>query len=234
MGATGYAIDRSTDGVNFTQVGTASSPSYNDANLPGSMRYFYRVSATDAGGRSIPSVMASAVNRPSAVSALSMVSPSATQLVLNWRETTGESGYTIARSTDGLNYSTIATVGANVPSYTDSGLTSGLAYSYNRHTYQHAGRRRCFITVSGAPRLAAITPTIGAVVPGSITVNWSDLSNETGYRVERSTDGTTFSTLANVAANITSFTDTCGFICSGILLPHLRHDITNAKLDWSS
>ena len=62
---------------------------------------------------------------------LSIIKPSTTQLVIDWTETTGETGYRIQRSSDGgATYTTIATVGANVPSYTDSGLTSGLAYSY--------------------------------------------------------------------------------------------------------
>src|SRR5205085_7629958 len=65
-GATGYAIERSIDGASFTQIGTttAAVTSYNDNNLFGVMRYFYRVSAIDRTGNSAPSDIISPVNRP--------------------------------------------------------------------------------------------------------------------------------------------------------------------------
>jgi hypothetical protein len=42
---------------------------------------------------------------------------------------------------------------------------------------------------------------------GSISISWNDISGESNYRIERSTNGTSFSTLATVAANVTSYTD---------------------------
>jgi gliding motility-associated-like protein len=43
----------------------------------------------------------------------------------------------------------------------------------------------------------------------SLTLNWADHSdNETGFEVERSTDGTTFTSLATVSANIKTYTVT--------------------------
>lgn len=208
VGATGYAVDRSINGIDFTQIGTTASTSYNDLSLAGSMRYFYRVSATDAVGRSIPSATSSAINRPSAVTNFSITSPSATQLVMNWRETTGETGYRIERSDDGgATFSTLATVGANVPSYTNAGLTAGTPYSYRVIPTSALGDGVTSATASGAARLAAVNPTLGTVAAGSITINWSDISNETNYRIERSTNGTTFTTLATVAANTLTYTD---------------------------
>jgi parallel beta-helix repeat protein len=132
-GATGYAVDRSGDGVTWVKVATTASgvTTYSDPGLAGSHRYFYRVSALDATGRSVPSAVASAVNRPSAVTSFSVTSWTPTQLILNWRDTSGETGYRIERSTDGgVTYAVIATVGANVPSYTDGGLTPDINYYY--------------------------------------------------------------------------------------------------------
>ncbi|MEY4565781.1 MAG: hypothetical protein RLY14_751, partial [Planctomycetota bacterium] len=208
-GATGYAISRSTDNVNFTQIATPTSTSYTDPNLLGSARYFYRVSSTDATGISTPSAFVSQVNRPSSVTGLSMTMPNLTQLVLNWTETTGETGYRIQRSADGgATYTTVTTVGANVPSYTDSGLTAGLSYTYIVTPTSTLGDGVASSTVAGALRLAAVNPTMGTITPGSITVNWTDIANETGYRIERSTDGTNFVSLATVGANILSYIDT--------------------------
>lgn len=52
--------------------------------------------------------------------------------------------------------------------------------------------------------VTTITPTVS-----SLTVNWSDnAANETNYIVERSTDGTTFSVIATLGANTTTYNDT--------------------------
>lgn len=46
-------------------------------------------------------------------------------------------------------------------------------------------------------------------VESSLTVNWEDnAANETGYVLERSTNGTTFTVLANLAANVTWYNET--------------------------
>jgi len=40
-----------------------------------------------------------------------------------------------------------------------------------------------------------------------LVVAWDDVTGETGYRIERSTDGTTFAQIATVAADVTSYCD---------------------------
>ncbi|QOV89185.1 hypothetical protein [Humisphaera borealis] len=207
-GAASYVVERSDDGVTFAQVGAPAGTTYTDASLAGSQRYFYRVSASDGTGRSVPSLVISEVNRPSAVTSFSITKPNATQLVLNWRETTGETGYRIERSTDGVTFATLATVGANVPSYTDSGLSAANVYSYRVTPTSALGDGVTSAVVSVSPRLAAVNPTLGAVAVGSIAINWTDIANETGYRIERSTNGTTFASLATVAAGTTTYIDT--------------------------
>ena len=57
---TGFKIDRSTDGVNFTTIATTTGTSYSDAGLAGATTYTYRVRATNAAGDSANSNVASA------------------------------------------------------------------------------------------------------------------------------------------------------------------------------
>ncbi len=53
---TGYTVQRATDGVTFTTVGTTTTATgYTDANLPAGATYTYRVLATNANGTSAPS-----------------------------------------------------------------------------------------------------------------------------------------------------------------------------------
>lgn len=47
-----------------------------------------------------------------------------------------------------------------------------------------------------------------AVSTSQINLSWSDVSNETGYTIERSTNGTSWTQLATVGANITSYAST--------------------------
>src|SRR5204862_100663 len=42
----------------------------------------------------------------------------------------------------------------------------------------------------------------------AITLHWSDVDSETSYVVQRSSDNTTWSTLATLAADTTTYTDT--------------------------
>jgi hypothetical protein len=60
---TGYAIERSTDGVNFAQIAalSANTKIFNDSGLAANSRYYYRVRATNSVGPSPYSTIASAV-----------------------------------------------------------------------------------------------------------------------------------------------------------------------------
>ena len=60
---TGYLVQHSSDGVNFTPVatiGSAATTHYNDAGLAAGATWTYRLLATSLGGNSAPSVVASA------------------------------------------------------------------------------------------------------------------------------------------------------------------------------
>src|SRR5688572_21898967 len=64
---TGFEIERSTDGTNFTPRATvgANVTTFQDTGLAGSTTYWYRVNATNGGGDSAYSNVASATTQPS-------------------------------------------------------------------------------------------------------------------------------------------------------------------------
>ncbi len=210
VGETGYRIERSTDGMFFTAVTTtaANITTYTDAALSGSNRYYYRIIAMSSATPSVPGNVAQAVNKPGAVTNLTFTSWTTTSIILNWRETNGETGYRIERSTDGTTYTTIATIAANIPSYTNTGLTAGTSYTY-RVTPLSALGDGVAATTTGSTRLAAVTGSgFTAKSSTSLTFTWNDIAGETGYQIERSTNGTTYTTLTTVAAGVTTYTDT--------------------------
>lgn len=66
------------------------------------------------------------------------------------------------------------------------------------------------VTPTAAPLPAAPSGlTASAVSRTQVDLAWSDnSSNETGFRIERSTDGTTFSQVTTVSANVTTYSNT--------------------------
>ncbi len=67
------------------------------------------------------------------------------------------------------------------------------------------------VTVSGTSNLPAAPTSLTATAASSSQINlaWKDnATNETGYGIQRSTDGSTFSTVATLGANSTSFAST--------------------------
>ena len=211
-GATGYIVERSSDGQNFTQVGGSGSAqfTFTDPNLPGSNRYFYRVSAIgSASGRSPVSNVATAINRPSAVTNVTTMSILTTQIQIDWRDTLGESGFRVERSIGGLIWTPLTTVGANVTGYTDNSVAASSNYSYRIVALSALGDSSPSTAVLEGSRLAVVANVKGVKsTSSSATITWTDLNKvETGYRIERSTDDTTWTLLTNVGGNVVTYTD---------------------------
>ncbi|MBA9076121.1 gliding motility-associated C-terminal domain-containing protein [Rufibacter quisquiliarum] len=88
--------------------------------------------------------------------------------------------------------------GVKAKSSTDTDRKWGMGYGDNN---------RAFIASLRAPA-APSDLTAAAITATQIDLSWSDNSpNETGFEIERSTDGTTFNSLATVGANVTTYSD---------------------------
>ncbi|MBA4065579.1 MAG: hypothetical protein C0501_18070, partial [Isosphaera sp.] len=124
-GDTGYRIERSTDGTNWTQVGTVGRnvPGFTNTGLNASTTYLYRVFATSPQGDSRASAVA-ATNNALAVHTTSVTG---TSVSLRWSPVV-RSRYDIERSTDGVNFTLLATQTGTT--YTDSTVTGGVTYTY--------------------------------------------------------------------------------------------------------
>jgi autotransporter-associated beta strand protein len=209
-GATGYAIERSSNGVDFTGVFTAASSatSWTNTGLAGSMRYFYRVRATTAAARSAASAIVSAINRPSPVTEAAVTVLSNSHLVLNWIDTSGETGYRIERSTDNVSFAQIATIGTNLPSYSVSGLAAGTPYWFRISPMSPTGDGNPVVITGRTTGFQAVVDlAFTSKASSALGIEWSAVSAATNYRIERSTNGTSFTTLATVAAGTLTYTD---------------------------
>jgi autotransporter-associated beta strand protein len=208
--ATGYVIERSENGVDFTSVFTAASTatSWTNTALPGARRYFYRVRAVSGSGQSAASAIVSEVNRPSPVKDPSIAPMSNSQLILNWSDTSGETGYRIERSTDNLTFTQIATVAANVPSYTAGGLSPGTPYWFRISPMSETGDGNPVVVSRSTTGQQAVSELwFAAKTSSSLGIEWAPLATATGYRIERSQNGTSFTALTTVAPGTLSYTD---------------------------
>jgi hypothetical protein len=141
--ATGLAIERSMDGINFTQIATlgADADHFTDNGLDSNTLYYYRVDATDAAGDHTYSEVYSA--RTGALPAPTGLTASASdvaEILLQWTDNASDAlGYYIERSRNGTTWNQVAKVGPTATSYLNTGLISGVKYYYRVRAYNSAG-----------------------------------------------------------------------------------------------
>ena len=148
---------------------------------------------------------------PVAPAGLVATAASGTEIDLLWSDVTGETGYRIERSSDGVHFTPIGTVAANVTMYADKTVSGPGTYLYRVIATNGVGDSPASNLASAAPLQPPTAPdTLAAALNGTeIDLSWADHSdNETGFIIERSTDGVNYSPLATTVANVTAYADT--------------------------
>jgi FtsP/CotA-like multicopper oxidase with cupredoxin domain len=237
---TGFVLQRTSNGTTWINVGTSPSPlnqpnthgtrSLTDASSNVNAAYLYRVVAQNAVGygAEFPSMTVQSysdtlgVNPPLAPSTLAATLQAGPVIRLTWKDNSNnETGFTLQRSTDGVNFNTGISLPANTVSYNDT-VAAGAAnitYTYQVVAVNIAGSSLPSPTASVIVPAMPLAPSNFSAVNGpnnnnsrSVVLTWTDNSNnETGFTIQRATNanftGNSVTTV-NVGANVTSLTVT--------------------------
>jgi hypothetical protein len=157
---------------------------------------------------------------PAAPSGLTAFPFSQTQINLHWADNSfNEDGFKIERSLNGsTGWTQIDTVGAGVTDYSNTGLNCATPYFYRVRAYNGAGDS-AYSSVANATTLvcspaAPTSLTATTISPTQINLHWTDnSSNETGFKIERSPDGSTgWAQIGAVGPNVQDYPNT-GLTC---------------------
>jgi len=148
--------------------------------------------------------------------ALTTGAPAASSLAVNWSDNAAnETNYVLERSTDGTNFTVIATLPANTTSYNETGLTSNTQYYYRvkaiNATESSIYTANTSVTtppVPSAPAQAANpTPannnTNVELTSGNLLLKWTGSTNTTSYSVFFGTNPQNLSNVATVPYSAT-------------------------------
>jgi hypothetical protein len=197
-------------GISGTAASTQAS---NDATLPNAI--------SASGAAAVPAAVAAEPH-------------SSTAIYVEWAGVPEATGYEVERA-EGTQqgWLKVVTVEGHVTAYRDGGLDAGTTYFYRVSAMTGSGAAPASDVVSATTPGGAV-PTSTSVLTAvasldTITVTWNDVGDETGYRIERSPDGTTgWAGIGTAGQDVTVYADSA--LAPGATY-HYRIVATNAAGD---
>ena len=180
---------------------------------------------------------------PPAPSNLTASAVSTSQINLAWSDnSTNETGFKLERASSSSGpWSLLATLGANVTSYQNTGLSASTTYYYRAYAYNKTGNSSYSNTASATTQTPVTIPNApsnlaaSAVSSSQINLSWTDnSSNETGFKIERATSASgPFSQIGTTAANATTYQNT-GLTASTTYYYRVRANNTAGDSSYSN
>ena len=185
-----------------------------------------------------------AVTPPAAPSALSATAGSSSTIILGWTDNANNEGYfELNRSLNGSTWTTTDQISANTTGHTVTGLNASTLYYFRLRAVNADGNSAYTATVSTttqAPPVVNLPPTAPsnfqttAIGANSITMAWDDNSaDETGFQIDCSPDGTSWTTIATLGSNVESWTNS-GLVPSTTYFYRVRAGNQYGNSAWSN
>ncbi len=222
---TSFTVQRSSSSstgpwTTLTSSLGANTESYTVNGLAAGTRYWFHVRAQNSQDTSPWSGVDNAVTaqvKPAAPSALVATATTDVQINLSWTDNSNnEAGFRIFRSTDNVTFAQIATVGANVKTYSNTGLSGNRRFYYKVLSHNSAGvsaysNTANDVTPPQAPTgLTAVPAGNTATTWNQMNLTWTDnASAEAGFKIERGTAAAgPFTQIATNTASVRTYLDT--------------------------
>ncbi len=201
-----YLVQR-LENDNWNTVSTTEALSFTDTGLTNGISYSYKVIAVNGDVQSEASEAVNAIPEAPVPAAPTNVKATAgnKQVTITWNAVENAAKYLVQRL-ENDNWNTVSTTEAL--SFTDTGLTNGISYSYkviavNGDVQSEASE--AVNAIPEAPVPAAPTNVKATAGDKQVTVTWNAVENATQYRVQR-LNGNTWGTVATPKTN--GFTNT--------------------------
>jgi Secretion system C-terminal sorting domain/Fibronectin type III domain len=194
---TGFLVERATGTGAFAQIAslgagvTSYSSTASSTALSASTSYSFRVRATNATGNSAYSNTATSTTSgvtntlPTAPSSLSASVASNTQINLSWTDnSTNENGFLVERATGSGAFAQIVSLGANITTYSNTGLVAGTAYNFRVRANNAVGNSAYSNTASATTTNTTSSSISGKFTPPSgktMLIIGQDLASVTDY-----------------------------------------------------
>jgi hypothetical protein len=196
-----------------TPTPTAIPPTQTPTATPTSVPATATPTPTAVPPTATPTPTATPVPPPAAPSNLSATAASSSGIDLTWSDNSGnETGFRVERSPATAGpWAQVATTAA--ASFSDTGLASSTLYFYRVRAYGASGDS-AYSNTASATTLSGVPASPSALAASAFSSNRIDLSwldnssNESGFKVERSTATSGWAQVSTASANATSYSDT--------------------------
>lgn len=151
---------------------------------------------------------------PAAPSGLTATMVSFQQIDLTWTDNaTDETGFKVEQSPNGSTWTEVGTTGVGGTSYSATGLSPGATFYFRVRAYNGAGNSSYSNTASATTDTVTPDPpsNLQATVVSStqIDLSWTDnSSDETGFRIDRSLDNSSWTQVGTVGSGVTTYSAT--------------------------
>lgn len=175
-GATSYRLYRGR-----TQVYNGSTAAYTDTELAASSTYSYTVQATNTAGTSALSAVVVGTTVPLAPAGLALGTATPKSISLSWAASAGARVYQLFRNGTQV-YDGIQTT------YTDTGFSPGLTYSYTVQATNSGGSSArsaavLWTTLPATPTRLTVEMEVASA--GSVHISWEASTGATSYQLYR-------------------------------------------------